>query len=64
MTVVKILENVAASINSYESLPTRNSPRTLISSYMDTDEEKYESGEEYPFETLNTLTDKWTEEDR
>jgi hypothetical protein len=58
--VSKILEcgNVASAINAYETLPTRVSPRTLITSWQDTDEDKYESGEEYPFETLNTLKKK------
>lgn len=60
---VQLLDNHAAAINTYENLPTRVSPSTLTSSYMETDEEKYESGDEYPFETLNTLQDKWSEKE-
>lgn len=58
--VSKMLEggNVASAINAYETLPTRVSPRTLITAYQETNEDKYESGEEYPFETLNTLKKK------
>lgn len=52
----------SAMINSYEHLPTRNSPRTLISSFQDIDQKKYEDRKEYPFETIDTLKNKWTDE--
>ena len=41
-------------INSYENLPTRNSPKTLITSYNMDDQEEYDD-DEYPFFSLDRI---------
>jgi hypothetical protein len=46
--------NSTAAINSYESLPTRNSPKTLVTSVTEMPDEKLEK-DEYPFMTLRRL---------
>ena len=58
--VLKLLETSAAAINSYESLPKRVSPRTLITAPPEKDEvdEQYENQKEYPFETVDTIHQK------
>jgi hypothetical protein len=53
-------DNFAASINSYDSLPVnykqdRSSSDSLITSNPSTDEEKYESDDEYPYMTINKI---------
>jgi hypothetical protein len=53
-------DNFAASINSYESLPVRTSSDSLITHQPDTDNEKYENSEEYPFMTVDKIHNKLT----
>jgi hypothetical protein len=61
-------DNFAAAINSYESLPInykqqRSSSDILITSNNETDDEKYESDEEYPYMTINKINKKLTRDD-
>ena len=50
-----IHDNCSCAINSYESLPTRNTPRNLITAYKDQKDKKYEINKEYPFQSLKNL---------
>jgi len=58
--LVQILDsgNVSAAINSYESLPTRNSPKSLITSSPPNEDYKYEVDTLNDFMTLNKMKKK------
>lgn len=56
--VKQILKDSAQTIiNSYEVLPTRNSPRTLLTGYVNDGEEETKK-DEYPLLTLDKINNE------
>ena len=56
--------NCTATINSYESLPTRNSPNILMSNPPIDDSSKYETDSSYDFMTLKKMNKKLRGQDK